>query len=89
MGGEGSTPGIELIYKKAGNDACSGLVTAWTGYEAIAILARDFSGQNPEEGASGIGVQACDKGHNLPPDGQNYKPDINYVSAYEKMWSLK
>lgn len=89
MGGEGSKQGIELIYNEAGNDACSGLSTAWTGYEAIMLFARDFAGQGMDKGSSGIGWQACDKEDNLPPKGETYQPPIDYVADYEKLWGLK
>ncbi|MGV1048818.1 MAG: sugar ABC transporter substrate-binding protein [Solirubrobacterales bacterium] len=89
MGGEGSVPGIELIYNEAGNDACAGIPTAWNGYEAIMVLARAFAGQDPSKGDSGIGWQACDKEHNLPPKGESYQAPIDFVSAYEELWGLK
>ncbi|MBS1881908.1 MAG: substrate-binding domain-containing protein [Actinobacteria bacterium] len=89
MGGEGSAPGVELIYNKAGMDACSGIDYAWDGYAAVTALARIFLGQDPNSDESGIGSQVCDSEHNLPPKGESYKAPINYVSAYEKMWGLK
>jgi ribose transport system substrate-binding protein len=89
MGGEGSKPGIELIYDHAGMDACSGIPTAWEGYGAIMGLARIFAGQDPEKGNSGIGSQACDSGHNLPPKGQSYQAPIDFVAEYHKLWGVK
>lgn len=89
MGGEGSKPGIELIYNQAGMDACSGIPTAWEGYGAIMGLARIFAGQDPNKGNSGIGSQACDADHNLPPKGESYQAPIDFVSAYEKLWGVK
>lgn len=89
MGGEGSKQGIEMIYNESGLDACDGIPTAQTGYEAIAVLARAFGGKDPGAGNSGIGWQICEKGHNLPPKGESYQPPVDYVGAYEKMWGLK
>jgi ribose transport system substrate-binding protein len=89
MGGEGSVQGIEMIYNESGIDACAGLPTELTGYEAIAVLARAFSGKEPGDGNSGMGYQVCEKGHNLPPKGQVYKAPVEFVPAYEKMWGLK
>jgi ribose transport system substrate-binding protein len=89
MGGEGSVPGIELIYGDAGMDACSGIPTAWEGYGAIMGLARIFAGQDPEKGDSGIGAQACDIDHNLPPKGESYEAPIDYVAEYDKLWGAE
>lgn len=89
MGGEGSVPGIELIYNEAGMDACSGIPTGWEGYGAIMGLARVFAGQDPNKGNSGIGAQACDRDHNLPPKGNSYEAPIDYVAAYNKLWGIE
>jgi ribose transport system substrate-binding protein len=88
MGGEGSVPGIELIYDQAGMDACSGIPTAWEGYAAIMGLARVFAGQDPERGNSGIGAQACDADHNLPAEGESYRAPIDFVTAYRRLWGI-
>ncbi|HSK50614.1 MAG TPA: substrate-binding domain-containing protein [Solirubrobacterales bacterium] len=89
MGGEGSVPGIELIYDQAGMDACSGIPTAWEGYGAIMGLARVFAGQDPDKGNSGIGAQACDIDHNLPPKGESYEAPIDFVAAYNRLWGVE
>ncbi|MBS1844537.1 MAG: substrate-binding domain-containing protein [Actinobacteria bacterium] len=89
MGGEGSVPGIELIRNEAGMDACAGISTAWSGYDAMMVLSQLFAGRDPVKGNSGIGVQLCDKEHNLPPKGHAYVPSIDFVATYEKIWGLK
>ncbi|HEX5714431.1 MAG TPA: substrate-binding domain-containing protein [Solirubrobacterales bacterium] len=89
MGGEGSKPGIELIYNQAGMDACVGIPTAWEGYGAIMGLARVFAGQDPDRGNSGIGTQACDSDRNLPPKGESYRAPIDFVAAYERLWGVR
>lgn len=86
MGGEGSKPGIELIYDRAGMEACTGTPTGWEGYEAMMSLARIFARQDPERGDSGIGEQVCDHDHNLPPKGEGYRAPIDYVAAYHRLW---
>jgi ribose transport system substrate-binding protein len=89
MGGEGSKPGIELIYDRAGVDACTGTPTGWEGYAAMMSLARIFAGQDPERGDSGIGEQVCDLEHNLPPRGEGYRAPVDYVAAYRRLWGLE
>lgn len=88
MGGEGSKPGIELIYDRAGMDACTGTPTGWEGYEAMMSLARIFAGEDPEQGDSGIGEQVCDVDHNLPPRGEGYRAPVDYVAAYRDLWGI-
>ena len=89
MGGEGSAPGVELIYDEAGIDACSGIDFFPEGYGAVMGMARIFAGQDPYEGETGIGSQICDLEHNLPPKGQAYQAPIDYAAEYEKLWGLK
>jgi len=88
MGGEGSKPGIELIYDRAGMEACTGTPTGWEGYAAMMSLARIFADQDPERGDSGIGEQVCDIDHNLPPKGEGYRAPIDYVAAYRELWGI-
>lgn len=89
MGGEGDTPNIELIRSKGGDDACIGIPTAWEGYAAIDALIRLFAGEDPSKTSSGIGIQVCDREHNLPPEGQPYEPPIDFVAEYKKSWGAQ
>lgn len=89
MGGEGSTPGIELIYNHAGSDACTGIDFGWEAYAAISGMARVFAGQDPYSENTGIGSQICDLQHNMPPKGQPYQAPIDFRPYYEEMWGLK
>lgn len=89
MGGEGSAPGIDLIYEDAGIDACSGIYYQAESYGAMMGMVRIFKGEDPYEGDTGIGSQVCDREHNLPPKGEPYQPPIDYLPEYEKLWGLK
>jgi ribose transport system substrate-binding protein len=89
MGGEGSAPGIELIYDEAGIDACSGISFVPEGYGAVMGLVRIYAGQDPYSGETGIGSQICDREHNLPPEGDAYEAPIDYPAAYRKLWGLE
>jgi ribose transport system substrate-binding protein len=88
MGGEGSAPGIEIMYNHAGIDACSGINFGWEGYAALMGMSRIFAGQDPNEENTGIGSQVCDLEHNTPPKGEPYQAPINYLPYYEEMWGL-
>lgn len=90
MGGEGSTPGIELIYNNAGMDACVGLNTGQEGYAAMDGLVRIFVGQDPaaEDVDTGVGNQACDIDNNLPPKGDIYEPPVDYAGGFQDLWGV-
>ncbi|MGH2940427.1 MAG: sugar ABC transporter substrate-binding protein [Solirubrobacterales bacterium] len=87
--GEGSASVIELLRGEEGVDACTGSSVEWEGYESVTLMARLFAGQDPSKSNSGIGVQLCDREHNLPPEGKGFEFPIDYVSAYEKILGLK
>jgi ribose transport system substrate-binding protein len=89
MGGEGDTPNIELIASKAGDDACIGIPTGWEGYAAMDAVIRLFAKDDPSKTTSGIGIQVCDREHNMPPAGKAYEPPIDYVAAYKKSWGVE
>ena len=89
VGGEGTAEGLELIWDESGSDACVGYDQAWTGYALIDLLGRSFAGKSLQGVDSGLGVQLCDKEHNLPPKGTSFVAPIKYVPLYEKMWGLK
>lgn len=90
MGGEGSSPGIQLIYNNAGMDACVGLNTGQEGYAAMDGLVRIFVGQDPaaEDVDTGVGNQACDIDHNLPPKGDIYEPPVDYAGGFQDLWGV-
>lgn len=89
MGGEGSAPGIELIYEEAGIEACSGIYFQSESYGAMMGMALIFRGEDPYGFNSGIGSQVCDLEHNLPPKGEPFQPPLDYLAEYEKLWNLK
>jgi ribose transport system substrate-binding protein len=89
MGGEGSAPGIELMYEEAGVDACSGISFVPEAYGAMMGLVRIFAGEDPYVGETGIGSQVCDLQHNLPPKGEPFQAPIDYPAEYEKLWELR
>ena len=84
MGGEGSTPGIELIYENAGMDVCVGLNTGMEGYAAMDGLVRLFVGDDPKDVDTGIGIQVCDADHNLPPKGEVYETPVDYAAGFQE-----
>lgn len=87
MGAEGSTGGIQLIYDDVA-DACVGIPPGWEGYAAVDAMIRLFEGQDPGEANSGIGIQVCDRDHNLPPEGEAYASPVDYAEAYQAIWGL-
>jgi ribose transport system substrate-binding protein len=91
MGGEGFKVNADLVRQGRGEqDAGVGFPNAWAGYAAADTLNRVFQGQQPAE--SGIGFQAYDAEHNLPPSGMwvpvgaDGKPQ-DFRGAYKKIWA--
>jgi len=87
VGGEGSAPGIQQI-REGLMDAATGIPTPWEGYAAMDALIRMFAGRKPSEATTGMGVQAVDATHNLPPEGKSYQPPIDFQAAYRGLWGL-
>jgi ribose transport system substrate-binding protein len=88
MGGEGSADGIAQIRNGTGMQACVGEDVRFEGYGAVDALVRLFLHRDPSEVDTGIGIQVCDKDHNLPPAGQPFQPPVNYVPAFYKLWGV-
>jgi ribose transport system substrate-binding protein len=91
-GGEGSVPGIKLIREgNAGMDMCTGYASGWEGLMAVDAAIRLFAGRDPGELDSGSGTQACDKDHNLPPDGQSFQAGLTipYTQTFYEMWGIE
>ena len=89
VGGEGSAEGIKLIAGNGGMDACSGTPTEMQGYATVNYLAVLFAGKSLDDVDNGIGIQICDKDHNLPPAGQGFQAPLDYKATYDRLWSLK
>jgi ribose transport system substrate-binding protein len=85
-GGEGTVAGIQQIRDGKGMQMCAGQSVEWETYAAMDALARLFDGGDPDAIDTGIGVQVCDKDHNLPPEGEPYTPPVDLRAAYLKLW---
>lgn len=89
MGGEGSQPGIQLIHEDRGSDACVGIPMEWEGYAAVDALIRVLEHQDPADTDTGIGIQICDREHNLPPKGEGYGSPIDFEAEYLTLWGVQ
>jgi ribose transport system substrate-binding protein len=88
VSGEGFNETLELIREEKGVTAEGGAWdNKWAGWELADELNRYFNGEPsvPE----GVGLAVIDNEQNMPPKGQNYEADTNYVQAYEKIWTGK
>lgn len=85
-GGEGFAPNMDLVRQGIQNTG-SGYAASWEGWAGADALARMMLGKTPVP-TSGIGVQAYDIDHNMPPAGQGYQTSIDYQAAYLKLWGL-
>jgi ribose transport system substrate-binding protein len=86
MGEDGDVPNLEYIREGKQGAALELDGYRWPAWGAADTLNRIFAGSKvfPNEG---WGWTLVDKDHNLPPQGQPFKPPINYQAAYEKIWN--
>lgn len=87
-GGEGGVAGIEQIRSGEGMQMCAGQSPDWEAYAAADALVRLFLDRDPAEVDTGNGIQVCDQDHNLPPEGDAYKPPVDFVAAYHGLWGV-
>ncbi|GAA3649610.1 substrate-binding domain-containing protein [Nocardioides ginsengisoli] len=85
-GGEGTIAGIQQIRDGKGMQMCAGQSVEWETYAAVDALARIFAGADPNAVDTGMGVQVCDKDHNLPAKGKPFEPPVDFRAAYLKLW---
>lgn len=84
VGNEGAAPNIALIREDKGQTAAIAFSFGWSGWAAVDTLNRSFAGEPavPE----GLGLQAVDRGHNLPAPGEGYEVPVDYRQAYLDVW---
>ncbi len=78
------TAAFDLLRTNGGISAIVGEDNAQAGWAAADTLNRLFAGDPPVP--EGEGLQLVDATHNLPASGA-YHTSVNYVAAYEKIWS--
>jgi ribose transport system substrate-binding protein len=82
--GTGTTT-MNLIRQDGGLSASVGSDFVWIGYASADTLNRVFAGSPPVP--EGLGLQLVDATHNLPASGAYQLSSVNYVAAYDKIWS--
>jgi ribose transport system substrate-binding protein len=83
------TIGVEesLTLIRNGKQASSVFTSSpWTGWAAIDGLIRVFAEEPAVD--SGMGAQLINE-TNLPPEGQEYEPPVDFRANYEKIWGVK
>jgi ribose transport system substrate-binding protein len=83
VGGEGFAPNIELL-REGIQAAGTGYEAKWDGWCGADEFIYVFAGKEPR--ACGVGVEAYDAEHNLPPAGQGFSSGLPYQQAYLKSW---
>jgi ribose transport system substrate-binding protein len=90
VAGEGFDEVNKLIREKRGVTAEAGVwdQSKWFPFEVADQLNRHFNGE--PSAPQGLGLAAFDlEGGDMPPEGKNYEAPIDYVKAYEEIWSGK
>jgi ribose transport system substrate-binding protein len=80
---EAQAPTIEALHQGAIVGAGVGQAQQWESYQEVDDLIRLFANRKPL--GSGIGLQAFDLDHNLPPTGR-WEPPVDFRAAYAKAW---
>jgi ribose transport system substrate-binding protein len=89
IGSEGLSPNWQYIR--------SGLQTAsmaidyvWQSWAAADVINRLLAGETAAQiPAEGLGYEAVDATHNLPPGSQLFVAPVNYEAVYTKVWTGK
>jgi ribose transport system substrate-binding protein len=84
LGGFGEPEVMPYIKAGSGVNAVVASPIVWFGWASVDELNRSFAGQAPVP--EGLGYQAVDSPHNLPPSGKPYQPPIDFAAAYKKAW---
>jgi ribose transport system substrate-binding protein len=85
-GSSGAPSMLELI-RNGEADMSIGVSEVWNGWAAINRFVRLFGG-NTKVPDTGIGIEIIDKDHNLPASGNDWVPNVDFKSAYEKAWGV-
>lgn len=85
MGGEGFSDEIDYIHSGQVT-ATNAISSTWSGWAAIDSLNSYFLHQKPVK--SGIGWTIVDATHNLPAQGQDWTPPIDFKAQYKKAWGV-
>jgi ribose transport system substrate-binding protein len=86
---EGNAPNLEMIRSGGPEVAVVALPLEWIGWAAIDEMNRAFNKQAPAPqwtpNGSGIPLKVVTKS-NAPAKGQSYQGDIDFESAFKKLW---
>jgi len=90
MGGEGTSPVVDLIADDRGLDAGVGYPVRWEAWAALDAMNRLLAGEKPDGVGfpSGIGAQAFDRDRNLPDKGDRFEGPVDFESVYASAWGI-
>ncbi len=84
--GFGDAANMDLIRNGQGQGGIVGYATAWGAYGSVDTAIRIINGEKAL--VQGDGMQFVDKDNNLPPAGQDYTGNVDFKSAYKKIWGI-
>jgi ribose transport system substrate-binding protein len=85
-GSSGDPSMLELIRNGEANMSI-GVSEVWNGWAAMDRFSRLFGGDEKVPN-TGIGIEIIDQENNLPESGNDWVPNIDFKSAYEKAWGV-
>ncbi len=86
IGGYGLPEDTDLVLENRGLDAIFALPMEWVSYAAVDTLNRVFADR--EQADQGLGYAILDEeAGNVPPAGEPFTTDVDFVAAYEESWA--
>jgi ribose transport system substrate-binding protein len=78
-------PATQQLIRRGTVDAAVGIYSPWMGWSGADAMNRVFAGQT-EIPNQGLGYHLITK-ENAPPAGENWKPPLDYESAFKSIWT--
>lgn len=86
VAGSGFPANVDLVHKNQGQDAGYAYDASFETWAAADMVNRLLA--NAEPGKSGVGVAVFDHDKGLPAEGKQWKTDVDYATAFKKVWGV-
>lgn len=85
--GEGAYPATLDLIRQGKAGMTIGYPVQMEAWASVDRLSRIMQGDT-EMFNIGLGLQAIDKDNNMPPAGEEWQPNVDYVGAYKQAWGV-
>lgn len=87
IGGFGLAANFDAVRENQGLDAVAAQADEWWSFAAADTMNSVFNGTPIRD--SGVGWRIFDEEHGLPPQGEDYIAEVDYVDAYKTSWGVE